>query len=191
MSCFITFEGVEGSGKTTQIQLAKDYFESRGREVLTTVEPGGTALGKKIRELLLDPDTELHHKYTELFLFTADRLEHVSQCIMPALLAGKIVLCDRYIDSTIAYQHGGRGVAKELVMQFVTMMNCMPDKTILFDIDPEQSLKRAKARATLDRFENEDMDFHRRIRASYLQEADEHPNRFEVIDKSIDGRIYF
>ena len=158
---FITFEGIEGSGKTTQIQRLKVELEKRGHPVLCTKEPGGTALGLKIRQFLLDTKTDFQSQYTELLLFYIDRLEHIKQRVEPALEKGITVLCDRYIDSTIAYQVGGRGLKQQLVQTLSDLVNLTPDKTILLDLSPEEGLKRAEKRARLDRFEKESLEIGR------------------------------
>jgi len=178
---FITFEGIEGSGKTTQISRLKAWFESQDKSVITTKEPGGTALGQTIRQLILDPDTAFTNPHTELLLFYADRLEHITSIIQPALDQGKIVLCDRYIDSTWAYQSGGRQISETIIESLNTMVPLMPDKTILLDISPEEGLKRAKKRAALDRFEQEELSFHHRIRETYLRLAKQCPDRIHLI----------
>ncbi len=178
---FITFEGIEGSGKTTQISRLKAWFESQDKSVITTKEPGGTALGQTIRQLILDPGTAFTNPHTELLLFYADRLEHVTSIIQPALDQGKVVLCDRYIDSTWAYQSGGRQISETIITSLNKWIPLMPDKTILLDIAPEEGLKRAKKRAALDRFEKEELSFHHRIRDTYLQLARQYPDRINLI----------
>ncbi len=181
---FITFEGVEGSGKTTQIALLADYFKSLGHDVVLTKEPGGTKIGAKLRALILDPETKLSAQNTEVLLFYADRLEHVETVIKPALAAGEIVLCDRYIDSTTAYQIGGRGVNPDIINTLNTLINLMPTQTILLDISPTEGLTRAKSRGQLDRFEQEAIEFHERLRTQYLKTAAENPDRITVISVS-------
>ena len=178
---FITFEGIEGSGKTTQISRLKAWFESQGQSVIATKEPGGTALGQTIRQLILDPGTAFTNPHTELLLFYADRLVHITTVIQPALDQGKIVLCDRYIDSTWAYQSGGRQISETIITSLNKWIPLMPDKTILLDITPEEGLKRAKKRAALDRFEQEELSFHHRIRDTYLRLAKQYPNRINLI----------
>lgn len=178
---FITFEGIEGSGKSTQISKLFDRLNWHGCRVIKTREPGGTDFGQTIRQWILDPKTQFKSIYTELLLFYADRLEHVEECIRPALDSGDIVLCDRYIDSTYAYQIGGRKMPEALIHQLNHTVNLMPDATILFDIAPEEGLKRAKTRAALDRFEQENIDFHTGVRNAYLSLAAQYPNRIKVI----------
>lgn len=179
---FITFEGIEGSGKSTQINLWRQHLEQLGRHVIVTKEPGGSIFGQQIRSILLDPETHLMDHRTELLLFTADRLEHLAQVIKPALQNGHTVLCDRFIDSTFAYQMAGRQTDLSLVNQLCEMIDCMPTKTILYDLPVELGLSRAKQRAALDRFEQESIAFHESIRSCYLSRATAEPNRFFVID---------
>ena len=179
---FITFEGIEGSGKTTQISRLKAWFESQGQSVIATKEPGGTAIGQTIRQLILDPGTAFTNPHTELLLFYADRLEHITSIIQPALDQGKVVLCDRYIDSTWAYQSGGRQISETIITSLNKWIPLMPDKTILLDIAPEEGLKRAKKRAALDRFEKEELSFHHRIRDTYLRLAKQYPDRINLIE---------
>jgi len=178
---FITFEGIEGSGKSTQIQLVCDLFRAQGHAVIQTKEPGATPLGAILRGIILDKTTVFSSPFTELLLFYADRMEHIESIVKPALADGKIVVCDRYIDSTIAYQVGARQMPRLLVDTLTQYVGIMPDLTILLDITETEGLKRAKARAELDRFETETIDFHQKIRAKYLEQASLHPNRIEVI----------
>ena len=187
---FITFEGIEGTGKTTQITLLADYLKSINYKVLVTKEPGGTEFGQIIRKIILDPNTEFKHKHTELLLFFADRAEHVEKVILPALKEKKIVLCDRYIDSTYAYQYEGRGISIEYIRFLDKMINLYPDLTILFDCKPSIGLSRASKRAALDRFEQEELSFHEKVRQGFLNQAKLFPNRINVIsieNKSIES----
>lgn len=191
MGFFITFEGIEGSGKTTQIRKAAQYLGRHHIPYITTLEPGGTALGVELRTILLGR-TSLHiGERAELFLFAADRMQHVEEVILPAMEAGKVVLCDRFGDATIVYQGCGRG----LDIGFVTRVNeyaghgITPDMTILFDAPVETGLGRVKGRNTAvagqshdDRFEREAKAFHERIRQGYLELARAEPGRFRVID---------
>tara|TARA_B100001113_G_scaffold209761_1_gene172028 strand:- start:18 stop:614 length:597 start_codon:yes stop_codon:yes gene_type:complete len=179
---FISFEGIEGSGKSTQIEYLKQFFQTRGNDVVVTQEPGGTVFGKLIRQIVLDPKTQFNDSNTELLLFFADRLEHIQTVIQPALNAGKIVLCDRYIDSTWAYQGGGRQLSDIVVGGLNGLVTLMPDITILFDIDPKEGLRRAQKRAQLDRFEQEDLGFHQKVRTVYLERATQYSERIHVID---------
>jgi dTMP kinase len=186
---FITFEGIEGSGKSTQQEKVATWLRDEGHQVCVTKEPGGTEFGMHIRKLILDPATTFESKYTELLLFYADRLEHVEGVVKPALLAGEIVLCDRYIDSTVAYQHGGRQLDIKTIESLNSLVNFSPELTILCDIEAQKGLARAKNRAELDRFEQEDIDFHHRIRAEYLTLASQYPDRIKCVnaDQAIDA----
>ncbi|NPU85594.1 MAG: dTMP kinase [Syntrophaceae bacterium] len=189
MGPFITFEGIEGSGKSTQIQLAAQYLEERGIRTRVTGEPGGTALGIRIRELLLNRGPVEIGAESELFLFAAARSQHV-QVLLPALREGCWVLCDRFSDATVAYQGFGRG----LDISFVRNVNAfaggglVPRLTILVDLPVETGLNRAFARAARqsgpaeDRFEHEELAFHKRVRSGYLEMARQEPGRFRVID---------
>jgi len=179
---FITFEGIEGSGKSTQINECKKIFEQRGVNYIHTKEPGGTKLGKIIREWLLNPETSFSHKYTEVLLFIADRLEHVETIIKPALSAGKIVLCDRYKDSTLAYQWAGRQLDLTIIEQLNALSDLEPNLTLLFDCPVEVGLQRASLRAKLDRFEHQELEFHHRIYNMYQQLAKQEPKRFKIIN---------
>jgi dTMP kinase len=180
---FITFEGPEGCGKTTHSKRLKTYLEGQSRRVLLTQEPGATLVGKEIRGLLLGADNVLGEK-TEVFLFAADRFEHVSKIILPALGEGKIVICDRFIDSTVAYQIGGRRLPEDLVryLNMVSSEGLFPDLTILLDVSSEIGLKRALRDRVADRFEKEKVDFHSRVREKYLEIARENPERIKIID---------
>jgi dTMP kinase len=187
---FITFEGPEGCGKSTHSTRLKSYLEGKGERVLLTREPGGTQVGKHIRDLLLDPASILDDT-TEIYLFAADRSEHVSKIILPALKEGKTVISDRYVDSTIAYQIGGRKLPEDLVryLNMISSKGTMPDLTILLDVSPEIGLKRATQNRQADRFEQEIVDFHRRVREKYLAIAQANPDRIKIIrtdDKNID-----
>lgn len=179
---FITFEGGEGCGKSTHVKLLEEFVKSKGKEVAVTHEPGNTQLGKSIRKVLLDKESEVE-PLSEIFLFAADRLEHVEQVIKPALNSGKIVICDRFTDSTLAYQLGGRGLPEDLV-RYVNWISCrglVPDLTFLLDIDVKEGLKRA-AQKGKDRFESEILAFHERVREKYLEIAKDDPKRFKVIE---------
>ena len=188
---FITLEGIEGCGKSTQIQLIKEYLTSRGITVTRTLEPGGSALGTTLRTILLDPKNDDLTGITELFLYLADRSQHISSVIKPALDRGETVLCDRFADSTVVYQGYGRGLDPKLLYQLneVAVNSIWPDLTILLDLEPEIGLKRALTRnmqenthATEGRFEAEDISFHTRIREGYLTWAALNRERFVIID---------
>ncbi len=182
---FITFEGADGSGKSTQLKMAADYFKAKGFDVVCTRDPGGTALGSKIREILLHHDGKIA-TYCELFLYLADRAQHIEEKILPALEEGKTVLCDRYVDSTLAYQGYARGLDKEQIMKLndIVAKSLMPDITFVFDVSTEIAEKRIGK--TKDRLESEAADFHRAVRSGFLNLAQEYPDRIKVIDASQD-----
>ncbi len=180
---FITFEGIDGSGKTTQWELLADHLRRQGVPCLQTRQPGGTELGQAFRQILLHHEGFLSDR-CELFLYFADRAQHVTQAIRPALEAGEIVLCDRYTDSTMAYQGGGRGLSLDFIqtLNAFATQGLMPEKTFLFDGPVEALLHRAKTRSEQDRLEGETVDFYERIRQQYLALAHMEPSRFVVID---------
>jgi dTMP kinase len=180
---FITFEGLDGAGKSTQLALLATFFESRGIPVHVTREPGGTSLGERLRELLLTPQQRLDAE-TETLLMFAARREHVARVIAPKLAEGTWVLCDRFTDATFAYQAGGSGVEwrkVELLEQWVHP-TLEPDLTFYFDVSPEAARARMSLMKTPDRFEQEREAFHVRVRKAYLRRADEHPGRIRVVD---------
>ena len=182
---FITFEGIEGSGKTTQINFLADYLKEQGHDVLISREPGGTALGEKIRQLLLDPQYDSMDYRTEILLYAADRAQHVKEKIKPALKQGKIVISDRFVDSNLAYQAVGRGLDYEMVYQINDWVidSCWPDLTFILDIDIKEGLKRARALSSDsagDRLEREVDEFHQRVRDAYLEMAEK--ERFALVD---------
>ena len=187
---FITFEGIEGSGKSTQVERAARFLRGRGLDPLVTREPGGTALGRMIREALLVPaeGARARSPLTEALLMVADRHEHVAGVIAPALEAGRIVLCDRHADSTLAYQGGGSGVPREVLeaLNRIAVGTTTPSLTLLFDLPVETALfrmgGRAGARGGADRFEAETLQFHERVRRAYLELAAREPARIVVID---------
>lgn len=188
---FITFEGVEGCGKTTQLRLLQEYLTARGYAVTATREPGGTPIGDAIRRLVLSPGASAIDGKTELMLYEASRAQHLCEVIGPALAGGRIVLCDRFGDATLAYQ----GYAQGLPLDWIATLNRFasgnrsPDCTILLDCPVEQGLARTRERAartgqdvTEDRFEHKDLDFHRRVRQGYLAIARDNRSRFIIID---------
>jgi dTMP kinase len=182
---FITFEGIEGSGKTTQINLLAEYLKDKGYDVLVSREPGGTPLGEKIRHLLLDPQYSSMDYRTEILLYAADRAQHVKEKIKPALKKGKIVISDRFADSNLAYQAAGRGLDYEIVYQINDWIidSTWPDLTFILDIDIKEGLKRARAQsfdAEGDRLEREVDDFHQRVRDAYLKMAEK--ERFALVN---------
>jgi len=183
---FITFEGPEGSGKSTQIKLLRQFLAERGHDVVTTREPGGTAAGDRIRSVLLDKDCGSLEPETELFLMLAQRSEHLKKVILPALKTGKTVLCDRYFDSSMAYQGHARGLGIERVRSAheAFLPGFLPDLTVLLRISPEVGLERARHGGSkqLDRMESETLDFHRKVLAGYDLVAAEEPDRFVVVE---------
>ncbi len=184
---FITFEGGEGAGKTTLIEEISHYLTSRGFEVLKTREPGGTPLGDKIRQLVLENRNEKISPLAELALFLASRAQHVEKVIEPALKQNKIVLCDRFNDSSIAYQGIARNLGKkevEKACQFFSQ-NLEPTLTFYLDIDPKIGMSRISKSRTIDRIEQEDFSFHIQVRNAFLKIASENPQRIFVIDASL------
>lgn len=183
---FITLEGSEGCGKTTNMAYIEQLLKEAGIELVVTREPGGTPLGETIREILLDSSQTAMSEDTELMLMFAARAQHMHEKIRPALDAGQWVLCDRFVDATYAYQGGGRGISLERIAQLDRWVldGFKPELTLYLDIDVEQGLKRAEARAELDRFEREKIDFFERIRSGYLDRVGADPERFRVIDAS-------
>lgn len=179
---FITLEGPEGAGKTTQLRLLSRYLEDSGIEHVITRDPGGTALGKPIRRILLNSESEVH-PLTELLLYEADRAQNVSEIIVPNLRAGKVVFCDRYTDSTAAYQGFGRGIDQELIdlLNGIATNGLKPDLTILFDIESSEGLSRLHPSGH-DRLEREALDFHRRVRQGYLALSEREPSRWRILD---------
>jgi len=186
---FITFEGIDGSGKSTQLRLLAGDLRMRGYDVLTTLQPGGTPLGRRLREAFLETE-ETVHPMAELLLFAADRAQHVNFLIKPALQEGKIVISDRYADATAAYQGAGRGFDEKLVNQVIKVATdgLKPDLTLFFDIPIEKAIMRASGRldeeTKQNRMDREDADFYARVRDAYLRIADREPRRFKVIDAS-------
>ena len=184
---FITFEGADGSGKTTQLKMLKDYLESKGFEVVETREPGAGDVGTQIRNILLHSDSNISEK-CEMFLFLADRANHIETFIKPNLKAGKIVLCDRYIDSTIAYQGYGRGQNIDLLKKLneIVAGTLKPDLTLLYDVSTQTAMERVGKEK--DRMESEGAVFHNKVRNGYLELCKEFPERIKLIDanKSIE-----
>ncbi len=183
---FITIEGGEGAGKSSNLDFVRRYLEQRGVELVTTREPGGTPLGEAIRAILLDRRNREMADDTELLLMFAARAQHLAERILPALEAGKWVLCDRFTDATYAYQGGGRGIPGEriAVLEQWVQKGLQPDLTLLLDIPVEQGMARAGARSAPDRFESERIAFFERVRAAYLEQARRFPERYRVIDAS-------
>ena len=182
---FITFEGVEGCGKSTQLALAAGRLRGLGREVVETREPGGTAIGRSLREILMDAANEILDPVTEWLLLEADRRQHVREMLRPALAAGAFVLCDRFGDSTEAYQRAGRGLDAAAVrfVDAIARDGLVPDLTLLYDLDPREGLERARERdaGRSDRFERADLEFHRKVRQGYLEIARREPARVVLV----------
>lgn len=189
---FITFEGIDGSGKSTQLRLLGNFLRANGCDPLLTREPGGTALGVRLRGALLDAAEEVD-PLTELLVFAADRAQHVRRVLRPALAGGTVVISDRYADATVAYQGAGRGFSPELISQIVQLATegLKPDLTLLFDLTIEESTSRTARRltgrstkTTRDRIDIENADFHARVRDAYMQIALAEPERVKLIDTS-------
>ncbi|TLP72034.1 dTMP kinase [Pseudomonas nitroreducens] len=181
---FITLEGPEGAGKSTNREYLAERLRERGIEVQLTREPGGTPLAERIRELLLDPSDEKMAVDTELLLVFAARAQHIAQVIRPALERGAVVLCDRFTDATYAYQGGGRGLPVERIAQLEGFVQggLRPDLTLVFDLPVEIGLSRAAARGRLDRFEQEGRAFFEAVRNTYLERARAEPGRYHILD---------
>lgn len=192
---WITFEGIEGTGKSTQVERVAALARARGHATTLTREPGGTALGRGLRELLLRPTNNPMDPLAELLLYAADRAQHLREVVIPALERGEMVLCDRFLDATLAYQGYGRrlGVERVLELHRRPPLDMRPHRTVLIDLDPALALERARRRnagAGLDesegRFEQERLEFHRRVRDGYRALAAAEPERFRVVDGSGD-----
>ncbi|MDP6104387.1 MAG: dTMP kinase [Gammaproteobacteria bacterium] len=188
---FITIDGVEGAGKSTQIDFIYNLLKSKGIKLILTREPGGTDLGEKIRELLLGNDIDSMHSDTELLLMFADRNEHIQTKVIPALESGHWVLSDRFTDASYAYQGGGRGLDVKRIAELEkwVLQGFVPDLTFLLDVDIELGMRRIKSRGMKDRIEQETMDFFARVRDSYIQRSQMFPDRIKLIDatKSIEN----
>ncbi len=190
MACFITFEGIEGCGKTTQLQLLAVRLTDAGHRLTVTREPGGCPIADQVRNILLDAGNRTMRPLTELLLYAAARAQHVSEVIAPALEAGAVVLCDRFTDATMAYQGNGRGLDPEVIGQLNRLATggIRPDLTLLLDCPAETGLKRAISRINRtegpreERFELESIRFHQRVRDGYLELARKEPDRFAIID---------
>lgn len=183
---FITLEGIEGVGKTTNLQFVRTWLQARGLSVYQTREPGGTPIAEEIRQLLLTPREEKIGADTELLLMFAARAQHVEMVIKPKLAQGLCVLSDRFVDASYAYQGGGRGITIARIQQLEqwTLSSFRPDLTILLDLEPSVALQRAQARSAADRFEQERLEFFIAARQHYLQRAQAEPQRFLVVDAS-------
>ena len=190
---FITFEGIEGSGKTTQLKHIADFLKKKGYECVVTREPGGTPIGEKIRAILLDPSSKGMDPLTELLLYPTDRVQHVKELLKPSLEAGQTVLCDRYFDATLVYQGYARGLDVGLIERLhdLLLAGLRPDITLLLDLPAETGLARAWAQINNgnrtgreSRFEKEALSFHEKVRSGYLTLARKEPDRFRIIDAS-------
>jgi dTMP kinase len=186
---FITFEGIDGSGKSTQLRLLAGDLRVRGFDVLTTFQPGGTPLGRRLREAFLETEENVH-PMAELLLFAADRAQHVNFLIKPALAAGRIVISDRYADATAAYQGAGRGFDENIIEQVITLATdgLKPDLTLFFDIPIQKAILRTNSRtddeAIKNRMDQETTEFYERVRKAYLKIAEKEPQRFRIVDAS-------
>lgn len=183
---FISFEGTEGSGKSTQVKLLADYLRTKGHTVLETAEPGGTSIGSKIRALLLEPENHMD-PLTELLLYYSARAQHVRELIYPKILEETVVITDRFTDSTLAYQGYARGIDKTVIdsLNEIVVPDMTPFITFLLDIDVEEGLKRNRKALKEDRFELETVDFHNRVRNGFHQIAAEEPERIKIVDASM------
>ena len=190
---FISLEGGEGAGKSTQHTRIVDWLKSAGREVVETREPGGTPVSEQVRQVLLDTRNAGLGPVAELLLMFAARSQLVQDVIRPALAAGKTVVCDRFADASYAYQGGGRQLGMEpvAVVEKIVLQGLQPDLTLLFDVPVAQGMERVAGRGAADRFESEEVAFFERVRQAYLQRAAEYPGRFRVIDASGDeGQVW-
>ncbi|NLP07400.1 MAG: dTMP kinase [Clostridiaceae bacterium] len=183
---FVTVEGTDGCGKTTQIRNIIDHLSSLGCRVVLTREPGGTRISENIRSIILDPTFTEMHSITELMLYSAARAQLVEQVIKPSIAKSETVICDRYIDSFYAYQGYGRGLDMDMLKKITSLAidDMIPDITIFLDLDPEIGLRRRMNAANGDRIENEQIEFHRRVYDGYKQLARENPDRIKIIDAS-------
>lgn len=182
--CFITVEGTDGSGKSTQIELLMRYLNEKGLDIVFSREPGGTEISEKIREIILDINNDKMTGTTEALLYAAARSQHVEEKIIPALEEGKIVICDRFVDSSIAYQGAARNLGADVIMQMnsFALHGLMPDMTLFFDLSPEKGILRKKNERALDRLEAEKLDFHKRVYEGYRMLCKMYPDRIVPID---------
>ncbi len=184
--CFLTLEGIEGSGKSTQLNFIVDYLLGKGKEVVSTREPGGTLVSEKIREILLDNQLPNMHSDTELMLMFAARVEHIKAVIEPALNSGKWVVCDRFYDATYAYQGYGREIELNRIdaLKEFSIGELTPDLTLLLDVSLDVSMQRVVNRGNQDRFENEKIGFYKKVRDGYLAIAKNNPSRVCTVDST-------
>lgn len=190
----IAFDGGNGAGKSSVIRMVGDRLSADGHQVVFSREPGGTVIGEKLREIVLSPDTPEMHDVTEAMIFAASRAQHVRQLIIPAIEAGKVVICDRFAASGVSFQHYGRGISLHLIksLNAIALGGFKPDLTIILDIDPEVGAQRVKSRGEkLERVELAELDFHTRAREGFLAQARENPDDYRIIDasKSLDQVI--
>lgn len=187
---FITVEGTDGAGKTTQIGRMKEYLTAKGYDVILTREPGGTGISEKIREIILDPTNTCMSSVAEMLLYASARAQLVSEVIRPAVESGKNVICDRFVDSSYVYQGFGRGIDLDAIVHVnqIAIDGLTPDITFFLNLDPETALERRKASTGADRIEQEEMDFHRRVYEGYRRLAERYPDRIKTIecDRSIE-----
>ncbi|MBS4537935.1 dTMP kinase [Clostridium sp. D2Q-11] len=181
---FITIEGPDGAGKSTQIEQLKEHFKNQGKDIVITREPGGTEISEKIRDIILDNANTAMADTTEALLYAASRAQHVHQKIIPALKKGKVVICDRFVHSSLVYQGIGRGLGVEEVKAInnFAIEGIKPDVTLFFDISPETALKRKTKNNEGDRLENEKVDFHKRVYEGYKRLIEKYPEEFTIID---------
>jgi len=186
---FISFEGIEGSGKSTQVKALAEYLRSKGHKVIETVEPGGTMIGNKIRALLLEPENHMD-PMAELLLYYSSRAQHVREIIYPAILDNSIVITDRFIDSTVAYQGYARGLDLGLINKLneIVVPDMKPSLTFLLDMDVEEGLRRNRQAQKEDRFELETVEFHNHVRKGFHQIAAEEPERIKIVDASVSAK---
>lgn len=185
---FITVEGTDGAGKSTQIELLVKYLQNNGFEVVVTREPGGTSISEKIREIILDVENSEMSDITEALLYAASRAQHINQKIKPAVENGKVVICDRFVDSSIAYQGYARGLDMSLIedVNMYAVDGMVPDATLFFDIKPEIGIARKKNVQSLDRIEKEALDFHYKVYNGYKELLEKYPQRIKRIDAEKD-----
>lgn len=185
---FITVEGTDGCGKTTQIKLMEEYLRSKGYTIVFTREPGGTRIGEEIRSLILEPSNVEMGYIAEMLLYASSRAQHVSELVKPAVMSGKVVICDRFVDSSYVYQGFGRGIDFKVVesVNNIAIDGMIPDLTFFFDVSPEISLQRRIASTGADRIENENMEFHRKVYEGYKKLISIYPDRIKSIDSSRD-----
>ncbi len=181
---FITLEGCEGSGKSTQLKKLEEYFIKSGKSFVFTREPGGTPISEDIRKIILDGKNVEMTDQTEALLYASSRAQHITEKILPAKNQGKIVICDRYIDSSFAYQAYARGLGMDFIqgVNVFAIQNCMPDLTLFFDISPEDAFRRKGGADKDDRLEQSGLEFHKKVYAGYKQLAQDYPQRISVID---------